>query len=555
MKAKKIIALLTAVLLGTAGAAGSTQAATFHSVEQTSLDELTKYIRETPQSEPASGSVTELTVQLEDAGRAIAGMMVPLDLSWVDHADIVLKADSGEDVANAVMTASLNDVALLTLYLQMDLTTMDARMQIPELSPALLQFHLTDTMETSTSVQAGSLESEDVPLTEEQQKDLIRAAQNLKKNPPSQEVIATLVERYVNIIYDAYEEGEAGTDTISVEGHTVNAETVEGILKQDSVLPMTKELLTTARDDADLKAVLEQAMVGTSGEATAYENFQSGIDALLEDLENEGTTEETAAGEEAEASEETAAEEAVPPEDIVIKLWVDEQQKVIGTALGAGAQPVMQMLYPSGEDWSALDLTINAEEMPVRVAGSGTIADGTLSGSYILSAAGQDMVNIAATQSADTKETHVFDGEYVLTPITDPADETNPMNSIAGFGLAAGVHSEKGDSSLKLDLQSQGASLINAALHSMDSSEPVAVAFPEDADVYSMTDDSGMDSYLATMDPTSLMTGLTQAGMPEDFFEQIDAMNSGDAYGDDAYTDDADAGDAYAEETTGAELP
>ena len=521
MKGKKMLAVLMASAMGLSAAGGSAQAATFHETNTAALEEIKKSITEAEPQEKGEGGHFGLNVKLEDTGRAIAAMFVPADISWVDNADIAVDSSQGEDEVDAVITATLNGVKILGVNMEMDLKTMDMALQIPELSDALLTGNYTELMNASTSVTVGG-ETEENPVTSEQYAELVAALSNLEKNPPAPEVTASLVERYLNIVFDAYEEGESGAETITIGDYSVEAETVEGILTTEKAVEMVRTLLTTARDDGELQGILEQASAGTSSEGTVVTQFQEAVDELLTELDkSEGEAEADAYAEDAEeAGTEEPAFDAV-----AVKLYLDEQGKANGFKVsgitGEEVTPMALVQIPSGEDWTALNAEILDPSNPVRLTGVGTKAGNTLNGTYQLFVSDKAMVDIQATQNTDSKETGVFDGEYVITPIADSEDDSNPMNSLSGFGLVATVHSEKDGGTLKLDVQSGGSSLVNATLRGENNTEKVTVDLPEGAETYALNDDEAMSAYMGTINPMSIFSSLMEAGMPEDFLNQI----------------------------------
>ena len=536
MKGRRLLAVLTASILGAAAVCGSAQAATFRDVEYASLEEAKQKILETPQEEKATGARAGINLKLEDAGRAIAGMLLPVDVSWLDNAEIAVESSMGEEQMNAVLTASLNGTKILTMNIQMDLNTMEMVIQAPEISDALLKANYTDLMKGTLETTAGE-ETSETSLTAEDYSNLYRIGINLQKNPPSPETIVSLMDRYCSIVFDAYEEGEAGTETVSIDGYSVEASVAEGILTQERTMDMAVTLLNTAREDEELKGVLEQALAGTSEEGTAYQTFQATIDSALEEIaKSEETAEE---GEDAEGE----------PESISLKLYLDDQENKIGVQVtGADDENqdlFMRMLYPSGEDWSALDVELVADEDQLCLTGSGQKADGKLNGTYKLLVDNKEMVDIQAVQNTDAKETGVFDGEYVLTPVTDAEDSSNPMNSFAGFGLAAAIHTDKTSGNVKLDLQSSGASLLSMTLSAEKSADEVVIDLPETAEVYDMTDDEAMNGYLSSINPMAVISNLFEAGMPEEVLTQLMGGDSGEE-------GDIEAGDDYAEEEPAA---
>lgn len=524
MKGKKLLAVLLASAMGLTPAGVSVQAATFRDVNAAGLEEIKKAVLEGETSEAeqtGKGGHFGLNVKLEDTGRAIAGMLVPADISWLDNADIAVDSTQGEDEVDAVITASLNGVKLLGVNMEMDLKTMDMALQIPELSEALLTGNYAELMNTSASVTVGG-ETEEAPVTSEQYADLAAALANLEKNPPAPEVTASLLDRYFNIVFDAYEEGESGAETITIGDYSAEAETVEGILTTEKAQEMARTLLTTARDDEELGGVLEQAAAGTSSEGNVVAQFQAAVDELQADLDKSEA--ETEADAYAEDAEEPGTEE--PAFDAVsVKLYLDEQGKANGVKVsgitGEEVTPMALVQFPSGEDWTALNAEILDPSTPIRLTGVGTKADNTLNGTYQIFVGDKAMVDVQATQNTDSKETGVFDGEYVFTPIADPEDDSNPMNSLSGFGLAATVHTEKTGGTLKLDVQSGGSSLINATLRGENNTEEISVELPEGAETYALNDDEAMSAYMGTINPMSIIASLMEAGMPEDFLNQI----------------------------------
>lgn len=113
-------------------------------------------------------------------------------------------------------------------------------------------------------------------------KEYMNALSDITSVIPDGKTVSTLLDRYGNLVIDNMEEGTATEETLSVEGIGEDCTVYEGVVTDDSARSMVEEILTTARDDKEIKGLFD---LWNQGE-DQYASYQSGIDDLLNDIKS-----------------------------------------------------------------------------------------------------------------------------------------------------------------------------------------------------------------------------------------------------------------------------
>lgn len=113
---------------------------------------------------------------------------------------------------------------------------------------------------------------------------------------PDSKTLSTLLDRYGNIIIDSFEEGSSVEESVSVDGISEECTAYEGIISEKSAYTIVEKVLTTAKDDEEIKALFDQWSDDASNEENQYKDFQNLITDSLDDMnrDDEGSTENEA---------------------------------------------------------------------------------------------------------------------------------------------------------------------------------------------------------------------------------------------------------------------
>ena len=193
---------------------------------------------------------------------------------------------------------------------------------------------------------------------------------------PDSKTLSTLLDRYGNIIIDSFEEGSSVEESVSVDGISEECTAYEGIISEKSAYTIVEKVLTTAKDDEEIKALFDQWSDDASNEENQYKDFQNLITDALDDMnrDDEGFTENEA---------------------FSSKVWVNGDGKIVGRQFGitdgTDTTPVFTWKAPSEGEDSALLLELAADDSSFTFTGSGKTADGLLNGDYILAVNGTNL--------------------------------------------------------------------------------------------------------------------------------------------------------------------
>ena len=139
MKRKKITAILLASLMGISAVPATTWAA--DSYKETEKAAFAKMIEEfgadyakslsEMDTEEVKGNA-EIKVSLEDGGKAILGMLSPVDISWLADASISGNVSMSDKSMTEFMDVNVNGTKICTIEYYFDTENSEIYMRIPE---------------------------------------------------------------------------------------------------------------------------------------------------------------------------------------------------------------------------------------------------------------------------------------------------------------------------------------------------------------------------------------------------------------------------------------
>ena len=462
------------------------------------------------------GTKGTFTLTVEDTGRALAGaLMGGTDVSWLQSftfdSDITIK-DGVEAIASGLL---LNDTKLCDLNLYMDLANMAEYIQIPQLSEGYITAPIQSTVTTTNGVAENS---------QEIMSTYMNALSDLSSALPDSDTLGTLLDRYGNIIIDNIEEGSSVEESVSVDGISEECTAYEGIISEKSAYTIVEKVLTTAKDDEEIKALFDQWSDDASNEENQYKDFQNLITDALDDMnrDDEGSTENEA---------------------FSSKVWVNGDGKIVGRQFGitdgTDTTPVFTWKAPSEGEDSALLLELAADDSSFTFTGSGKTADGLLNGDYILAVNGTETVDINV-ENLETKPAKAgyYNGTFNISfpaAETDSSDseagesteddtDTSATDMLAGFGAVIKLTSDADadTSTLDLTVTTSGAAL---ATLSITGSYGEGVEIPDFASLdktYDATDDEAMTEYLTEINWDTFLANVKAAGVPDELATQLE---------------------------------
>ena len=516
---KKSAAAVLCASLILSGSSTAFAAGSYQETEKAALNKLTDGIPETWDTylenykKSAAGSKSNMTLKVEDTGRALIGaLMGGTDVSWLQSISLDSNISIKDGVEAIVSSVLLNDNKLCDFNVYMDLANMMEYIQIPELSDSYMKAPVSSDSEENSEEAQQFLNTYMTTLSD------------LTSVLPDSKTLSTLLDRYGNIIIDSFEEGSSVEESVSVDGISEECTAYEGIISEKSAYTIVEKVLTTAKDDEEIKALFDQWSDDASNEENQYKDFQNLITDALDDMnrDDEGSTENEA---------------------FSSKVWVNGDGKIVGRQFGitdgTDTTPVFTWKAPSEGEDSALLLELAADDSSFTFTGSGKTADGLLNGDYILAVNGTETVDINV-ENLETKPAKAgyYNGTFNISfpsAETDSSDseagesteddtDTSATDMLAGFGAVIKLTSDADadTSTLDLTVTTSGAAL---ATLSITGSYGEGVEIPDFASLdktYDATDDEAMIEYLTEINGDTFLANVKAAGVPDELATQLE---------------------------------
>jgi hypothetical protein len=208
---------------------------------------------------------------------------------------------------------------------------------------------------------------------------------------PTEATLNTLLTRYLNLLQQELGDPTVGTETLSFSGISQEVTATTHTIRRSDVLDMAEAVMKAAQTDAELEAMLDKlsAYVNTQGEAEYAEySKQYGTTFVWEtvDLHEELM-------DEIDSALEDIAETRVELEDgdfLALSVFSDGEKDLgIRLKVVTGYDSVEINAYSLTQNENTA-LLVEISDL-FRLSGTGTRSKDLLSGSYTLSAQGQDM--------------------------------------------------------------------------------------------------------------------------------------------------------------------
>lgn len=520
MKRRKIMAVLMAAALGVSSfPAGVQAAASYQEAEKAALETMLEdftanYAKdlETYSETLAAGSGSDITLELGDAGKSLLSMMVPADISWLN--DVSFSGDVSIKDGNIaeLIDVSLNGTKICSMEVFMDTATMDTYVRIPELADGYIKANAaavseTEAAEAEDALGEGSELIEDAYVLAENPEFMsqyMETLTSLEKFLPDAETAKALLDRYINIFISHLSEGESGTDTLTASGISQECTTFEGTFSQKEAVPAVTELLSTAKEDEELKSVIETFAEAFPDTEISYDSFQSAVDSALEEV----------------TSETDASDDSF----FTSKIWTDSEDKIVGRQLSLtdanGTQPILTWQSPSDGGSHGFYLSCGADDETFEIAGSGTLDGSLLNGHYELSVNSVPMIGVDVTDyDTEKKDEGILNANYKFSVLEGVGEDT--YNMLSAFGITAAFAGGKTDGTASLALTSADAPMLTMNVTARKAND---VEFPDPAsmeNIYDTSVDADGERFTSEMTLDTLMANLTAAGMPEDFIASL----------------------------------
>lgn len=532
-RSRKIMKKLTAAAAASALVLSGTSqvfAASYKETEKAALDKLVAgfsaywdAVMAQYEKGQETGFNAKMKLTVEETGKAVLGAMVGMDFSWLNTVtmDMTEIIKDGKEAINADIL--LNDAPVGTMNICMDLANMTEYFQIPELSQNYMAIPLIPSMEETIADETGAMSEEDIAAyqayMEEYQASMetyLKIVSDMTTVLPDTKTLSTLLDRYGNILIENFGDETVTEEALSVEGVSEDCTVYEEILTEQEVLSILREVLTTAKEDQELKGLLDM-WSETGGGEDLYAQLVAGADSALADLPEEGS-------------------EEINPEAAMFnsKIWTNAEGKIVGREFGftdetgTESYPLISWKNPSADGNSALYFELWLDTSSITLTGSGQSGDQGLTGEYVLAFDGVKTVGIGVNNlKSDTEAPGYMNGSFNFS-LLDTGTEEEP-NPLAAFGLTANIISDAAaqTSQVDLSLTSSGAPVVTLSVTGGYEASGESVEMPDQAVLdaaLSVESEEDMTAYAEGLDWTTVLTNLGAAGVPEELINQLQMM-------------------------------
>lgn len=501
---KRFLATVAAISLAATTLAAPVSAAETRSFSEIFSEQLDKGIDELLAAVPESSESSGVTANISLAATEIAGQtlteMVGIDLTWLSSVSLVLNAGLTDGLLRSDASAFVNGEEFFDALLQIDPEEKMLLMQIPAVSDAYLSANLLD---------AYGEYAEDV--------DAVNQIATLYADyyanggiAAHKDEISTLLKEFYAIYFEAFDAQDPTDDVVTAEGISQEATRYEASINTSDALAIATELATYIQDSEEFHTLLVAPFEGEAEGEELYESLQGSISEFLTEIEDVELEEE---------EEEQVA---------TMTFWLDSEDNFIGssTVSSTGAEEIVVEAYETADgDNRALEMTFASPDFgAVQLHGLGTVADGLLAGTYVVTINGTDYANIEVLDydTASAQEGYI-NGSYAISILPDAlGEDAGDLAGILGASVLyiQSVASEEGGS-IDLALDIMGETYFTGTLSAESAAAPAPMSIGEDAAVYDFNNSEEFNAYMETVKFMSVLAKLTQAGVPVDMLSSV----------------------------------
>lgn len=513
MKRKKITAILLASLMGISAVPATTWAAdSYKETEKAAFAKIieefgTDYAKSLSEmdTEEVKGNA-EIKVSLEDGGKAILGMLSPVDISWLADASISGNVSMSDKSMTEFMDVNVNGTKICTIEYYFDTENSEIYMRIPELSDGYIKMNMEQM--TQESVEEADQELDSSFTTSLDLADSMNSYFSTLENLPEADLVTSILTRYTDIIFDNVADAENPGAQEAVAGDVSQELSVlEGHVTQAEALPMFQQILDTAKSDEELKGLIETWTEAMNDPDYTYETFLEAIEDMEKDLDTE-----------ADETDESG---------FILRAWVDSDGEVVGRQFLLNDEQEEELfgyLCTADGDKRGFSMQLGSGDDKVAIEGSGELKGDLLSGTYTISSGEADAAVIDVTDY-DTKAVQdgIWKGTYTISGAPVEDEDGNSYDPFGGMQLIFTADGADEDSiDWNLAIAAGGATLGSVSLTGGNGGEALAaVDVASLTDVYDFSNDDEVEAYTASMNMDAITENLTSAGMPEGWLDDV----------------------------------
>ncbi len=431
----------------------------------------------------------DVSVELGDEfmNQVIGGGATPgMDMSWLSEINMSMDVTSDNPMSKLELALGLAGTDILSASMILDMAEGQLWVGVPDLNSTYLKFDLED------------LGVGDLNETAEALNMLIAAM-------PSEEVLSRVLDRYVDIILKNLDDVQKETVTLELDGLSQECTALTVEIGHEDVLKIAKAVLTEARDDEDLKNILEgiAKLYVAQGNASVdvWAMLQSEIDEMIEDLD-----------EQLEDPQEGA---------IVLVTYADNKNHIIGRDITTpDGEAISYKTVTEGEKFAFL-----ADLGGAQITGSGTNKSGKVTGTYELAVQGRTMLTVEVEDFDQNKlEKGYLCGTIRIKPYSygvseDSNGTVSVAPAIAQMEIELKLNTSAQAAEIQVNLNYQGEFFIGATIK-VSSSSGGSVSAPGNA--VDATNQTELMQWVQGMNFKKILNSLKSAGVPSQITSMLE---------------------------------
>lgn len=460
---------------------------------ETATEEIAKFygsFLKTMDSGAKQGSANKVMLTLNASDKAIdlleeaSGDAIgqKLDLAWLKSISLEMNTNIKEKAMQLALALKLNDKELANAELIMDLVKQEAFVGIPSLTEKYLKTEITGDEAFDTLMNA--------------------SAADLKAALPSEEIVKTLLDKYIAVILEQVDDVDKSTETVEIDDISQKLTVMKIAIDYDMMKAIATNLLETADADEQLAKIIkdfaayleENEYIDDADEI--YDDFKDGIEQALDEIKDDESEDDF--------------------ETIRLTIYVDNAHECVGYKVKVDETTAQVLTVRDGKKFA-----YEMKSEGIKITGTGTEAKDVMNGKFTFKQ--NDMKLLELTCTDVTEKDEEWSGKFLFTP-SDELLESMGLDSMGASVVSLAspqieliVDSKQDSPKLEVNLLTGKDLLVGLAL-SADSVKVSDIESPKSGDVYTQEQ---LNEWLQTLDMENLMKNLENASVPKDLLEGL----------------------------------
>lgn len=450
-----------------------------------------------------------------------------MDFSFLSSIGLDMEIESNSELAQMQIALGLNDTEIIALAMLFNMES--AWVGVPDLSNSYLEMNFADLgidLEAATAT-------------------LPSWVTTIDQYMPSEETLATILNRYLALVVKEIDSVERTTETLTLDGLSQEATKLDVKIYEQDALDAVKAVLTAAKTDNDIKKIVEDFgdfyndMMAEMyaeydmqfEEVDAYAEFTKLIDETLNELPAEAETTDSYIG---------------------VILYVDGGHNIVGCSLDMGLLNTQAQKAPAENvvvtSASADASTPNAPDQQESfivftyytvteggnfatifetaddefvITGKGTNKNGVVSGTYAITVEELTAMNVVL-KDIDTTKADAVKGTITLKPTEDLMtyifNGPNPLGiDDVALELTLDIDGNKADVTAKLI--GDDAMIVGIGLK-LATKTPGNIKIP--TNTVDINDQTALMNWVAGIDFDEIIDNLGDAGVPSELLSVLE---------------------------------